>query len=152
MKSASMLMVLLCATALVAPGQDTSDSATKSKIVALEGAWNQAYKSGDAKALDALLDNTIVLVNDDGSMQTKKEFLASVKPSGTQAGSQEQQVAPESMSVHVFGNTAIATGIFRAKGVEGGKSYVRRERFVDTWIYKDGRWTCVATDATPILH
>jgi hypothetical protein len=39
-----------------------------------------------------------------------------------------------------------------ATGDEGGKSYVRRERFVDTWIYKDGRWTCVATDATPILH
>jgi ketosteroid isomerase-like protein len=152
MKSASLLVVLLCATALVAPGQDTSDSATKSKIAALEGAWNQAYKSGDAKALDALLDNAIVLVNDDGSMQTKAEFLAGVKPSGSQAGSQEQQVAPESMSVHVFGNTAIATGIFRAKGMEGKKSYIRRERFIDTWIYKDGRWTCVATDATPILH
>jgi len=152
MKSASLLVVLLCATALVAPGQDTFDSATKSKIAALEGAWNQAYKSGDAKALDALLDNAIVLVNDDGSMQTKAEFLAGVKPSASQAGSQEQQVAPESMSVHVFGNTAIATGIFRAKGMEGKKSYVRRERFIDTWIYKDGRWTCVATDATPILH
>jgi len=152
MKSASLLVVLLCATALVAPGQDTSDSATKSKIAALEGAWNQAYKSGDAKALDALLDNAIVLVNDDGSMQTKAEFLAGVKPSASQAGSQEQQVAPESMSVRVFGNTAIATGIFRAKGMEGKKSYVRRERFIDTWIYKDGRWTCVATDATPILH
>jgi len=32
------------------------------------------YKSGDTKALDTLLDNAIVLVNDDGSMQTKKEF------------------------------------------------------------------------------
>jgi ketosteroid isomerase-like protein len=152
MKSASLLTVLLCATALVAPGQDASDSATKSKIAALEGAWNQAYKSGDAKALDALLDNGIVLVNDDGSVQTKAEFLASVKPSGTQAGSQEQQIAPESMTVHVFGNTAIATGVFRAKGVEGRKSYVRRERFIDTWIYQDGHWACVATNATPILH
>jgi ketosteroid isomerase-like protein len=128
------------------------DSATKSKIVALEGAWNQAYKSGDAKALDAILDNGIVLVNEDGSMQTKAEFLASVKPAGTQAGSQEQQVAPASMSVHVFGNTAIATGIFRAKGMEGKKSYVRRERLIDPWIYKDGHWVCVANDATPILH
>jgi ketosteroid isomerase-like protein len=152
MKSASLLTVLLCATALFAPGQEASDSATKSKIAALEGAWNQAYKSGDAKALDALLDNGIVLVNDDGSVQTKADFLASVKPSGPKAGSQEQQVAPESMSVHVFGNTAIATGVFRAKGVEGRKSYVRRERFIDTWIYKDGNWICVATDATPILH
>jgi ketosteroid isomerase-like protein len=152
MKSAGLLVVLLCATALSALAQDASDSATKSKIAALEGAWNQAYKSGDAKALDALLDNAIVLVNDDGSVQTKAEFLASVKPSASQAGSQEQQVAPESMSVHVFGNTAIATGIFRAKGMEGKKSYVRRERFIDTWIYKNGQWVCIATDATPILH
>jgi len=152
MKSATLLMILLSATALFAPGQDASDSAAKSKIAALEGAWNQAYKSGDAKALDALLDKGIVLVNDDGSVQTKAEFLASVKPSGTQTGSQEQQIAPESMSVRVFGNTAIATGVFRAKGVEGRKSYVRRERFIDTWIYRDGTWICIATDATPILH
>jgi ketosteroid isomerase-like protein len=152
MKSAGCLMVLLCAMTLSALAQDPSDSATKSKLAALEGAWNQAYKSGDTKALDALLDNAIVLVNDDGSVQTKKEFLASVKPPGTQTSSQEQQVAPESMSVHVFGNTAIATGIFRAKGMEGKKSYVRRERFIDTWIYKDGHWVCVATDATPIKH
>jgi ketosteroid isomerase-like protein len=152
MKVAGILLVLLGATAFSALSPDASDSATKSKIVALEGAWNQAYKSGDAKALDGLLDNAIVLVNDDGSVQTKPEFLATVKPTGSHASSQEQQVAPESISVHVFGNTAIATGVFRAKGVEGGKSYVRRERFIDTWVFKDEHWTCVATDATPILH
>jgi ketosteroid isomerase-like protein len=152
MKSAGVWMALLCATALPALAQDASDSGTKSKIIAMEGAWNQAYKSADAKALDALLDNAIVLVNDDGSMQTKAEFLASVKSARPQTASQEQQVAPESISVQVFGNTAIATGIFRAKGVEGGKSYVRRERFIDTWVEKGGRWTCVASDATPILH
>ncbi len=152
MKSAGFLIVLLYAMTLSVLAQDTSDAATKSKIAALEGAWNQAYKSGDTKALDTLLDNAIVLVNDDGSVQTKKEFLASVKPAGSAAGPQEQQVAPESMSVHVFGNTAIATGIFRAKGIEGKKSYVRRERFIDTWINKDGHWICVATDATPIKH
>ena len=151
MKCAGILIALLCATALSAPAQDASDSATQSKIIAMEGAWNQAYKSGDAKALDALLDNAIVLVNDDGSVQTKVEFLAGVKSSHPQAG-QEQQVAPESFSVHVFGNTAIATGILRAKGVEGGKAYSRRERFIDTWVEKGGRWVCVATDATPILH
>jgi ketosteroid isomerase-like protein len=152
MKSAGVLMLLLFAMAVSAAAQNISDSATQSKIVALEGAWNQAYKSGDAKALDGLLDNAIVLVNDDGSVETKDHFLASVRAAGSQSGSQEQQVAPESMSVRVFGTTAIATGIFRAKGVEGGKSYVRRERFIDTWVNTGGRWVCVATDATPILH
>ena len=113
-------------------------------------AWNQAYKAGDIRALDAILDNEIVLINDDGSIQSKAEFLGSVKATGN--NSQEQQVAPESMSVHVFGNTAISTGVFRAKGVKNGKSYVRRERFVDTWINKTGKWACVASNATPILH
>src|SRR5258708_1379550 len=136
MRTAGLLIGLLFAMTLPVLAQEASDSATKSKIAALEGAWNQAYKSGDAKALDTLLDNAIVLVNDDGSVQTKKEFLATVKPSGTQ-GAQEQQVAPESMSVHVFGNTAIATGVFRAKGMEGKKSYVRGEPVIDTWVYQN---------------
>jgi ketosteroid isomerase-like protein len=128
--------------------QDDAISGVQSRIVALEKAWNQAYKLGDRKALDALLDDQIVLVNDDGSMQNKAEFLASISPSN----SQEQQVTPESITVHVYGNAATATGIFRAKGSEGGRPYVRRERFVDTWIYQDGKWRCAAASATTVLH
>jgi len=116
----------------------------------MEKAWNQAYKARDVVALDSILDDNIVLVNDDGSVQTKAEFLASVKASGPD--SQEQQVAPESLSVRVVGNVAVAHGTFRAKGTENGKPYTRRERFVDTWINRNGKWVCIATDATPITH
>ena len=148
MRSVGVLTALIFTTALLVPAQQGSESGVQSKIIALEKAWNQAYKLGDTRALDALLDDQIVLINDDGTVQTKAEFLAGVKPDK----SQEQQVAPESMSVHVYGNTAVATGVFRAKGVEAGKPYVRRERFVDTWVYKGGQWVCVATNATPVLH
>ena len=151
MRPAGFLLLLICATALLAPAQDDSESSTKSKIAALEGLWNQAYKAGDVKALDQILDDAIVLINDDGSLQTKANFLASVKSANAHATAQQQQVAPESTTVHVFGNnTAVATGVMRVKGVENGKAYVRRERFIDTWIYKSGRWVCIATDATPI--
>jgi ketosteroid isomerase-like protein len=143
-----LLLSLVCAMAAVAPAQNDTDQATRTKIIALEKAWNQAYKLGDRRALDELLDDEIVLINDDGSTQAKHEFLAGVKATS----SQEQQVSPESMTVHLFGNTAIATGVFRAKGVEAGKHYNRRDRFVDTWIFKAGKWVCVATDATPVTH
>ncbi len=149
MRLTGLLMALLCGASVLLWAQDDSVPAVQSRIVALEKAWNQAYKLGDKRALGGLLDDEIVLINDDGTVQTKAQFLASVKKA---ASSQEQQVAPESMSVHVYGNTAIATGVFRAKGVEGGKPYVRRERFVDTWVYKDGKWVCVATNATPVLR
>ena len=146
MRRACAVMMLICVTAGWARAQSDTDSATKTKIVALEQSWNQAYKSDD------ILDDGIVLVNDDGSVQNKAEFLASVKSSAAASDAQQQQVAPEAFNAHVFGNVAIATGVMRVKGVEGGKSYTRRARFVDTWLLKHGAWVCVGTDATPVLH
>lgn len=148
MRSSVFILLFVAVCASIVAAQDTSDAAIQTKIIALEKAWNQAYKIGDRKALDELLDNSIVLINDDGSVQSKKDFLATVHATN----SQEQQVAPESMHVHVYGNVAIASGVMRVKGSEGGKSYTRREQFVDTWLFKGGKWVCVATDATPITH
>ncbi len=151
MRKTCMLAIVVLAEIAVIVAQTDAD-ATKSKVIALEQLWNQAYKAGDTKALDAILDNSVVLVNDDGSVQSKTEFLASVKAAPSQPASQQQQVEPESISVHVFGTTAIASGVMRVKGIENGKAYTRRERFVDTWIFKGGTWVCVGTNATPVLH
>lgn len=145
MKIAVCLFVFLSGTFLVAQNESQS---VQEKITALEKAWNQAYKAGDAKALSALLDDSIVLVQDDGSINTKAEFLESFKA----PAANEEQVAPESISVRVHGQTAIAVGVFAAKGTRKGKAYVRRERFVDTWLYKNGNWVCIASNATPMTH
>jgi len=144
-----ILWLLLLVGTFFSPLLAQDDAATVSKIVALEKAWNQAYKLRDTKAVDALLDDGIVLVNDDGSLLSKGAFLAVIRDSKQ---SDEEQVTPESISVHIIGGVAIATGIFRAKGVEGGKPYVRRNRFADTWVNHNGAWVCVSASATPILH
>jgi ketosteroid isomerase-like protein len=146
MRFAALLMALVSSVPLLVSAQDDSERSAQSKIIALEKAWNQAYKLADRKALDELLDDQLVLVNDDGSVQDKGQFLASIKKSN----SQEQQVTPESISVHVYGNAATATGVFRAKGIEAGKPYVKRERFLDTWIYKDGKWRCATAAAITV--
>jgi ketosteroid isomerase-like protein len=64
----------------------------------------------------------------------------------------QQQAEPESISVHVFGDVAIATGVFREKGMENGKPFVRRNRFVDTWVNRNDSWVCVAASAIPMTH
>jgi ketosteroid isomerase-like protein len=148
MRFIALQFALVCALGLVAGAQETSNAAVEGKIIALEKLWNQAYKSGDTKALASILDDSVVLINDDGSVQTKKEFLPTVKATNAQ----EQQVAPEFLKVYVHGDVAVATGVLRVKGVESGKSYSRRERFVDTWLRKGDNWVCIATNATPITH
>ena len=114
MRLACVFVISVCASACALAETET-DPAIKSKIAALEQLWTQAYKSGDTKALDSILDDAIVLGNDDGSVQTKAEFLASVTSSRTQSAAQQQQVTPESLNVQVFGNVAIATGVMRVK-------------------------------------
>jgi len=99
-----MLLVLICLTVGWAVAQTDAEASTKSKIAALEQVWNQAYKSGDTTALASILDDAIVLVNDDGSVQTKEEFLTSMKVLVSQPNAQQQQVAPQSLNVHLFGD------------------------------------------------
>jgi ketosteroid isomerase-like protein len=141
------ILALMCASAVLVSAQD-DEAAARAQVVALEKAWNQAYKAGDIKALDAILDNSLVLVEDDGSLKTKSEFLGSIKASSVN----QEQVAPESLTVRVFGKTAIAIGVIAVKGTQGGKSVIHRERFIDTWINKNGTWICIATDTPPITH
>lgn len=146
--SLTVLLVIIALRPLAAQSSSDADAAARSQVMALEKLWNQAYKAGDTKALASILDNSLVLVEDDGGLKTKADFLSSIK--GPTAN--EEQVAPESLTVRVFGNTAIAIGVIAVKAKQGGKTVTRHERFIDTWINRNGNWVCIATDATPMKN
>jgi ketosteroid isomerase-like protein len=116
------------------------------RILALETAWNHALEAKDTKALDMLLANSMVSVDIDGSVSNKGDFLASIKAPDYKPS----QAITEQSSVQVYGDAAVVVGIFRIKGTEKGKTYVRRERFVDTWVKLNGTWQCVATTSALI--
>ena len=136
--------LLVAAAAIRVCGQNSSDEA--GRIQALELAWNHALEAKDAAALDMLLANSMVSVDIDGSMVNKKEFLASVKSPEYQPS----QAVTEQSNVQMYGDAAVVAGIFRIKGMEKGKPYVHRERFVDTWVKINGTWQCVATTSALI--
>jgi ketosteroid isomerase-like protein len=144
-----ILCVLALAGALATPALAQETTGGESMVIAMEKAWNQAYKSRDGKALSILLHDSVVLVNDDGSLQSKSGFLTGIDKAKPSANQQEN---PELIKVQFFGNVAIATGVFRQSGFENGKAFIRRNRFVDTWIHNGNSWQCVAASATPILQ
>jgi ketosteroid isomerase-like protein len=137
--------ILLFGTAPAATQQNSS-SDEGGRVQALETAWNHALESKDTQALGKLFANTFLSVDIDGSVQSKSEFLASIKAPDYQPS----QAVTEQSSVQVYGNSAVVVGVFRVKGTEKGKPYQHRERFVDTWIKIDGNWQCVATTSTLI--
>ena len=54
------------------------------------------------------------------------------------------------MTVRTVENTAIGVGTYRETDVKGGKSLLKRWRFVDTWVNKKGSWMLVAAAAVPL--
>jgi ketosteroid isomerase-like protein len=133
--------------ALAAP-QNVNDAGAATRVIALEQAWNQAEERKDIKALNNILDDAMVYVDYDGSLRTKSEFLSKISADNAHP----QQEVTESMTARVFGNTAVVTGVYAAKGIEKGKAYARRGRFIDTWVFKNGAWLCIASQATPITR
>jgi len=142
MRTLILAALLAYAGPLAGQAQRTPDSG--SKIVALENVWNQAAQAKDLKALNALLDDAFIYVGPDGKMLTKAEVLADVQ------ASYGIQVSSEDMVVHFHGDTAVITGIYRTRGVDHGKPFVRLDRFVDTWHYQNGGWKSIASLATPL--
>jgi len=148
MKSFVMAGALLLLGVALATARQNGDSNSDEggRVLALEKVWNHALEAKDTNALDMLLANTMVSVDIDGSVQSKSEFLASIKSPDYLPS----QAVTEQTSVQVYGDAAVVVGIFRVKGTEKGKPFVHRERFVDTWIRTDGTWQCVATTSALI--
>ncbi|PYV98416.1 MAG: hypothetical protein DMG86_16375 [Acidobacteria bacterium] len=56
------------------------------------------------------------------------------------------------VKVTLYGDTAIATGSWTGKGVDGdGTKIDRYERWTDTWVkMPNGNWQCVASQQTEV--
>jgi len=137
--AAMIIIVISLLSAIIASAQGAR-SDQGGHILALDNSWNRALETKDTKALDLLLADTFVSVDIDGSMETKRQFMADIKSPSYQPS----QALTEQSTVEVYGDSGVVVGVFRTKGVEKGKKYVRRERFVDTWVRINGMWKCVA--------
>lgn len=146
MKAIIAACLALASVGFVARAQTTDDQAERTRILALENAWNQAEEHKDAGALDSLLADSLIYIDYDGSLMNKAQFLVSVR----QPALHPEQITNESMTAQVYRDSAVVSGIYREKGVDKGKPYLRRGRFVDTWVKVNGTWQCVASQSTLI--
>jgi len=140
----AVLFVALCLNPCPGAAQTTDET---THVLALDNSWNRALETNDTKALDLLLADSFVSIDIDGSMQSKREFLASLKAPGYQAPA---LAVTEQSKAEVYGDAAIVYGVFRTRNVEKGKPITRRERFLDTWVNVSHTWKCVASVAVLI--
>lgn len=138
------LATLLSSSAPLA--QEKSASGDEIQIKQLERAWNQAEANQEVSEVSSLLADTLVYTDYDGTFMNKSDYMKWIVAPEQKA----DHIYDEGLSVQVYGDAAVATGIYRESGKNKGKSYTVRSRFTDTWIKRAGVWRCVASHSTLI--
>ncbi len=135
------VIVLLSAALAMAQVRSKDADAEKTKLIALENAWNQAQIHRDGQALDSLLADTFVYTDWDGTVLNKSRFIADIKDPSVET----TLVANEGVDVYFYPGTAVVTGAYHAKGKSKGHPFDHHGRFTDTWIQMNGQWICAAS-------
>jgi len=134
-----ILWAILCLAALTSAPARAQDSDV-AQIRALEIKVLDMYKNHDLEGFGAILDEDFVITFEDGSTYSKSGYLTF---SSTYKAKIEVADIPE-MKIRLHGDTAIVTGVFHEKGIDGKKPYEIRDRFTDIWMRQSGKWRLVA--------
>ena len=135
------LALLLLAFALPALASDPA-----AEVTALEHQWAAAQARGDSAPVAAMLADTFVNTDVSGHSYGRDRILSNMK------GGHWDVNQIDDVKVNLYGSTAIVTGGWTGKGVDGdGTRIDRRERWTDTWIrMPSGNWQCVASHQSEV--
>jgi ketosteroid isomerase-like protein len=115
-------------------------------VTKLEHEWFAIQQANDWAKLSKMISDDFVIVDSDGSLGNKESMVAGYKEEAPRVLSLKMQVL---VAHAVAPNTVIASGLddIATKGSNGAPTH-RYERFIDTWVLRDGRWQCVAEQIT----
>jgi ketosteroid isomerase-like protein len=113
-------------------------------VAAAEHQWLKSQQTNNVELLAPLLADKVVETTDGKVYAGKDTVLAQAKLDKWSSADYTD------VKVTVFGDAAIATGIFVGKGTDGaGKPLDVKVRFTDTWVMTNGKWLCVASHDSP---
>jgi hypothetical protein len=147
MKRCLVLFGVCCVAALAAGQEPDRDSGIATSIRTLESFRFDAQKRRDVGALNSIFDDALMLVDENGTLWTKADFLSTSRTSDISL----LRIVPVSLTVRVNGNVAIVIGIYEERELKAGHSYAQRCRFIDTWVFENGKWLCIASTATSAI-
>ncbi|HMG12850.1 MAG TPA: nuclear transport factor 2 family protein [Gemmatimonadaceae bacterium] len=104
----------------------------------------EAMTRQDVAALDTLLDDEMNYVSTTADLQSKPQFIGSIKKQTVVY----ESIAPVEVKVRVYDGLALATGRaqMRVRNAAGVSSF--GIRFTEVYLRRDGQWLLTAWEAT----
>jgi ketosteroid isomerase-like protein len=137
LKSPLVLFALLAMSSLC---HATDDDATKLKQLSQE--FSDASASGDAKALDRMLDDRVIFMDESGGIGSKKDIVASATPppKGT-----SNVLVQSDWKLELHGNVAVTSFTDNAAFHVSDQVMHAKFRSTEVWLKEGSDWKMISS-------
>jgi len=147
----SLAIVTLVILALTVPPSMLAQQNSKAEkeVRAVLDELTQANLKGGAEAatiMDKYLADDMVRIPSNGSIFTKADMVDGFKTGKIKV----EQMDLSDVKIHMYGNTAVVTGVISAKSTVIDASYNNKNRFSRVFVKRGGVWQSVLYQNTPI--
>lgn len=127
---------------------DYWDEDPGSAVKNLERKWQRALVDKDVETINDLLARDFVATSSTGKVGSKSTLLNAIRRDKNDYKSADAR----GMSVKMLGpRVAVVTGTATESGTTpNGTTFRNSRRFTDTWMLRNGKWVCVASQATEL--
>lgn len=127
-------------------GKAAGYAVAEQAVTKLEQEWFAIQLAHDWAKLNHMIAEDFLLVESDGSLGNRESMIDGYKAEAAATANISMSLI---VSHAVAPNTVIATGLddITLRDKDGRLTH-RYERFIDTWVLRDGRWQCVAEQLT----
>lgn len=119
----------------------TDKAAVLANLTELEHEWTVANINADKSKLDRILADDYAGTTFDGKTQGKAEYLRTIERDTV-----TQKWEFEDLEVDLIGDRATLTGMVRFEIQDKEREF----RFVDKFVWRDGRWQATGSVVTPV--
>jgi len=146
LKHAMLVLVILFPAPAHLISQIAAQGVAEDSVRAAEYARKQALLTADTVLLSRLTASDFYEVNRFGQLRTRASNMLEIATQTLKLTS----VSYDSLSVHIYGDVAILTGIANNTGEYRGIPFAGRIRYTRIFTRRDGRWQAVVMQHTPM--
>jgi ketosteroid isomerase-like protein len=139
-------VALIGVLAAAPQSQTEAANSVEQELIARELAWADATVKPDATTLPGFYAEEYLSTDQHGVITSKSQDVTNLTSGAYKAAS----IKLDDLKIHVYGDTAVVTGLAIVKATFNGKDASGPERFTDVWVKREGRWQCAATQSTSV--
>lgn len=142
-----VVLAVICATS-VAGAQSRSMQGDREALIQLERDWDEAFRNKDVAFVDNVLAEEFMATYGDGTRVDRAQELEMIATFNLQIDSS----TVDDFTVNLYDDAAVVWFTQHMVGPSQGQSLELTYRYMDVFVFRDGRWQCVASQSTQLTE